>query len=102
MTDHPVHHTFRVHPQAAHRHVAGEIFVVTDDRAFHRIRVRTAVEVFLSLATGPKSRDYLVSVLCQRFQVEAAQAARDLDVFLADMVERRLVCAETTTGDKAA
>ena len=59
---------FRVHPQAAHRRVGGEYFVVTGDRAFHRLRLTTAVDLFEAIATRPQSRSDLVALLWPALQ----------------------------------
>ena len=93
---------FRVHPQAAHRRVGGEYFVVTGDRAFHRLRLTTAVDLFEAIATRPQSRSDLVALLCSRYRVEADVAGRDLDAFLTDLVDRQLICAEPSASERAA
>ncbi|MBI5608612.1 MAG: PqqD family protein [Deltaproteobacteria bacterium] len=88
---------YTMHPAAAAREVAGEIFVVTDDRGLHRLEVPTAVTICRSLMAGPADREALVAQLVADFEVEWDVAARDLDAFVALLVERRIAvqCAPT-------
>ena len=81
---------YAVHPLAAHRTVGGEIFVVTDDRAFHRISTPTAVDLFKALGTAGARRDDLVALLVGRYRVQAEQAGADVDEFLASLVGKRV------------
>ena len=83
---------YHLHPQAAHRKVAGEIFVVTGDRAFHRLHAATAVELFdaLSQAKAGASVEELTRLLVQQYAVSEPQAREDVTAFLATLLERRL------------
>lgn len=90
---------YAVHPQAAHRTVGGEIFVVTDDRAFHRISTPTAVDLFQALVAGGARRGDLVALLVARYQVQADQAGADVDAFLGSLVERRVAVRSDATVD---
>lgn len=81
---------YTLHPAAAAREVAGEIFVVTDDRGLHRLEVPTAVTIFRSLMAGPASREALIARLVEDFEVDWDVAAGDLDQFVAVLVERRI------------
>ena len=93
---------YRVHPQAAHRQVAGEIFVVTGDRGFHRLRVSTAVALFSALVVRPRSMAELVSLLCERFQVDVVQAEVDVNGFLQVLLQRQLVIRDSVARESAA
>ncbi len=86
----PANTAYTMHPAAAAREVAGEIFVVTDDRGLHRLEVPTAVAIFRSLMAGPARRDTLIAQLVEDFEVEWEQAASDLDRFVNELVERRI------------
>lgn len=79
-----------LHPQAAHRSVGGEVYIVTEDRAFHRLSTATAIDLFMALASGPSTRDDLVTLLCQRFQVSHDRAQQDVDTFLQTLVDRHV------------
>lgn len=81
---------FALHPLAAHRLVGGEVFIVTDDRAFHRLDSPTAIDVFQALAEAPQgtTRAELVDLLVGRYQVSTEQAEADVDRFLHTLVER--------------
>ena len=95
---------YRLHPQAAHRKVAGEVFVVTGDRAFHRMQTTTAIALFdaLGQAEAGASPGELVAALCQQFDVTKATAENDVADFIATLVTRQLavpVDAPRTAAD---
>ncbi len=54
---------YRLHPEAAIREVAGEIFVVTDDRAFHHAHIPTAIETLAAVRERGRSLDELVELI---------------------------------------
>lgn len=89
---------YGLHPQAAHRAVAGEVFVVTGDRAFHRLSVPTAVELFEALARGACRRADLVELLLERYQVTREQAETDVTAFLQVLLERQVVIETHEAG----
>jgi hypothetical protein len=93
---------YRVHPQAAHRRVGGEFFVVTSDRAFHRLRLSTAVDVFAAMVAAPSTHAELVALLCQRYQVDAEAAGRDLTAYLQDLLAKQLICVAQPATERAA
>lgn len=83
---------YAVHPLAAHRSVGGEVYVVTDDRAFHRLAVATAVDLFQTIVQqGGARREELVSLLVARYQVDPPRAGVDVDAFLQTMLDRHLL-----------
>jgi len=82
---------FAVHPRAAWRKVAGEYFVVTPDRSFHRLTTATAVSVFAALTAAPATQHELVAEVVRQFEVTPAQAESDLRDFLATLLQRQLV-----------
>lgn len=87
---------YRLHPQAAHRLVGGEVFIVTGDRRFHRLKARTAVDLFSQLAKAAESgcdAAQLVDLLVGRYNVAAAQAAADVNQFISDLVQREIAIA---------
>lgn len=89
---------YSVHPRAAHRQVAGEVFVITEDRAFHRLATPTAVDLFQALVRGPATQQELVDLLSRRYQVQPDQAQADVTSFLRSLVDRRVLVA---SGDPA-
>lgn len=92
---------FTVHPFAAHRTVAGEVFVVTADRAFHRMAAPTAVELFGMLSPAGTTRDEMVARLVQRYRVDARQAGADVDAFLDSLVQRQVLVRQDGQGADA-
>lgn len=88
---------YHLHPQAAHRAVAGEVFVVTGDRAFHRLQAATAVALFAELGrtAAGSSEGELTDLLVRDFEVTQAQARADVTIFLATLVQRHLAVAAT-------
>ena len=94
-------HRYRLHPQAAHRKVAGELFVVTADRSFHRVQASTAVELFDALAQNDgATRDELVSLLTHGYDVTRATAEADVAAFLDTLLARQLaVAVDASTRD---
>lgn len=89
---------YTLHPRAALREVAGEMFVVTDDRAFHHAHTPTALDVLDALRKGPTTADELAAGLCSRFAVDAPTAQADVDRFLGILVER--LVAVRQAGDR--
>ena len=95
---------YRLHPQAASRKVAGEVFVVTDDRAFHRLHVATSVALFDALAgtaNGVSPRE-LTELLLREFDVTPDQAAQDVADFLAALLARHLAVPAELAAASAA
>lgn len=82
---------YAVHPQAAHRAVGGEIFIVTADRAFHRLSVPSAIDLFEAIVHGQGRRDELVGLLVDRYRVGAQQADQDIATFLQTLVDRQVL-----------
>lgn len=82
---------YRVHPLAAHRCVGGEVFVVTDDRAFHRLLPGTAVDVFEAIAAGTADAVALAGLVAARYDVGLARALADILLFLDELVVRRVL-----------
>lgn len=80
-------------PSAAHRDVAGEIFVITADRGFHRLEAATAVLLFRLLAGGPRTAAELQEALVANFEVDPAVANHDIAEFLHILVERQIAAA---------
>jgi hypothetical protein len=87
---------FAVHPRAAWRKVAGEYFVVTPDRSFHRLTTATAVSTFAALTAAPATQHELVAAVVRQFEVTPAQAETDLRDFLATLLQRQVVTALET------
>ena len=92
---------YHVHPEAAHRLVGGEVFVVTADRAFHRLHTPTAIDLFQRLAAGPVSAAELVSFLTARYAVSSTDAAGDVAAFLGTLLERRLATTAAAATETA-
>jgi hypothetical protein len=85
---------YAVHPRAAHRAVGGEVFIVTGDRAFHRLSVPSAVDLFAAVVAGQGDRAQLLALLVARYAVNADVAARDLDAFLDALLSRGVLVAD--------
>ena len=79
---------YALHPKVAVRAVAGEVFLVSDDRAFHHAHLPTAVDIINALREKPRTAAELANLISDRYEVEPAQAARDVDTFLKMLVER--------------
>lgn len=105
----PASARFAVHPRAAWRKVAGEFFVVTPDRSFHRLTTATAVTIFAALTTSPATQQELLAQVVSQFEVTPAQAEADLCDFLTTLLQRQVVSVSANvesdlallpTGDK--
>ena len=81
---------YALHPRAAWRQVGGEIFVITGDRAFHRLATPTAVGLLRQLAQEPKAGWQLASELVQNYRVDLATAQADVALFVQALVERQI------------
>lgn len=84
-------------PSAAHREVAGEIFVISADRGFHRLQAASAVTLFRLLAAGPRTAAELEAALVGEFEVDPQVAHHDIAEFLLILVERQIAAAVQPT-----
>ena len=82
---------YQLHPNAAFRQVAGEVFIVTADRAMHQFSTPTALAVFHTLQKTPATVDEIAIRLSQGFEVSVEQAAKDIDSFIETLVDRQIV-----------
>jgi hypothetical protein len=72
------------------RMVEGEVVVLDTERSEFLAVNRSGASLWSLLAEGA-SRDQLVDVLIDRYGLDAARAAADLDRFVADLTTRRLL-----------
>ncbi len=91
---------FALLPSAAYREVAGEIFVITADRAFHRLQTESAVLLFRLLSRGPRSAQELQDALVAHFDVDAATAHHDIAEFLLILEQRQIAVADRPETNK--
>lgn len=91
--------TYRVHPLASHRVVGGEVFIVTADRAFHRLSVPTAVDAFLEIAKGTVRRAELDALIVARYRVSTQQAHEDVGAFLQSLLDKQVIVATETEDE---
>lgn len=82
---------YQLHPNAAFRQVAGEVFIVTADRAMHQFTTPTALAVFHSMQKTPATVDEIALSLSQGFEVSVEQAAKDVASFIETLVDRQIV-----------
>lgn len=88
-------------PSAAYREVAGEIFVITADRAFHRLQAESAVLLFRLLAAEPRSAEELQAALVANFDVDVATAHHDIAQFLLILEQRQIAVADRPETQKS-
>ena len=82
---------FSLHPKVAVRAVAGEIFLVSDDRAFHHAHLPTAIDALSALREAPRTADELVELITSRYAVDDDTARQDVSEFLQILQERLIV-----------
>ena len=87
-----------LNPDAAYREVAGEVFIVTPDRALHHLSLPTAVTIVQTLRAGPVDAPAIVSAVTARFDVDEARAHADVSAFLKTLMERAIVLEVSTSG----
>lgn len=87
---------YTLHPKVAFRAVAGEIFLVSDDRAFHHAHLPTAIDALKALRMAPQSEDDLVALVTHRYSVDATTARADIRGFLQILRDRMIVVATET------
>lgn len=80
-------------PTAAHREVAGEIFVITTDRGFHRLETTTAVAVFRMLTGAPRTVEELAAAITATHEIDLATATGDIAEFIGTLIERHIAQA---------
>ena len=78
----------------AWREVAGELFIITPDGLLHGISSKAGPFIWRQIEQGSQ-RNEVLAALCDKFEVDAATAAKDLDEFLDSMVEKGLLSAQT-------
>lgn len=83
----------RIHPRAAWRNVGGEVFVITGDRAFHRLAAPTAVDLIKRLAAAPATVSELAELLVRDYQVDAATARQDVTTFVGTLLAKQIATA---------
>jgi len=76
---------WRLRQGAAWRDVGGEVFVITEDRAFHRVRTASGADILRAIAAAPVTADSLAELVVARYAVDRPTAARDIERFLADL-----------------
>ncbi len=82
---------YQLNPDAAFREVAGEVFVVTSDRALHQFTNATATTVFRTLRVGPATVGALATELGRHYEVDYNRALTDVSSFVATLVERDIL-----------
>ena len=82
---------YQLNPDAAFREVAGEVFVVTADRALHQFTNATATTVFRTLRAGPATVGTLATELGRHYEVDYDRALTDVTSFVATLVERQIL-----------
>ncbi len=90
----------RIHPRAAWRNVGGEVFVITGDRAFHRLAAPTAVDLIKRLAAAPATVSELAELLVRDYQVDAATACLDVTTFVDTLLAKQIATANEPTGGR--
>ncbi len=88
-----------VHPRAAWRNVGGEVFVITGDRAFHRLAAPTAVDLLKRLALAPATVGELADQLVRDYQVDTATAQRDVTAFVEALIAKQIAAPTETAAD---
>ncbi len=83
--------TLRLRSDIAFRVVSGEGFLVTADRAMHRVASASGVAILEALAARPQTRAELYAALVSRFRGAPEQIERDTDAFLTSLVARGVV-----------
>ena len=75
------------------REIEGEVVVLDAETSNYFGISKTGAAIWPRLAEGA-TKDELVTVLLDRFDVDEATAGRDLDAFLGMLAERRLVTSD--------
>jgi hypothetical protein len=65
--------------------------VVTEDNRLHNLRDDVAVAIWQELERAPVDIQSLTVSITSRFDVEASAARIDIDTFLADALEKKLI-----------
>ena len=82
---------YALHPKLAYRAIAGELFVVSEEGAFHHAHLPTAVDILSSLRDTPQSTEELVALITKKYNVETATAGQDVKEFLEMLQTRKIV-----------
>ena len=92
----------RRHPDSAFRAIGDEGgMVVMPERAEVKVLNPVGIKIF-ALLDGEHSRDQIVEAVVAEFDVDAPQAAKELDVFLAELAaEGMLAQGETVSSEES-
>lgn len=74
----------------AWRHVDGEVIAVDLQSSTYLSAVGSGALLWQALAAGT-TRDILIDLLTSEFEIERDRAAADVDVFIADLADRKLL-----------
>jgi len=82
---------YQAHPTAAFQEANAEVFVVTEDNRLHNLRDDVAVQIWQKLEEEPITTADLVRTITTEFQVEPATAQADIEDFLREALEKKLI-----------
>lgn len=87
---------YRLRDDAARREVGGEFFIVTADRAMHRIAAKSGVSVLRLLAEQPHSVAELATALAPRFDADFETIRADVEAFVATLRARGIALEDAS------
>ncbi len=95
--------TYQIAQGIAFRLVGGEAFIVTPNRAMHRVRSKSGVTILAELRSGPQTRDALVASMRAQFRGDSETITATVDAFVAQLVAQEIITvsqdAEGFDGD---
>ena len=87
-----------VSPNLVTREVCGQAFILMPDSTMHILENSSAVFLFSALQASPESgvsAAELAAALTERFEVELAQAERDVGRFIQDLETLKILVASS-------
>lgn len=74
----------------------GSEIVILDLDSSSFFSVADSAAIVVGALTAGASREHLIERLTETYDVQASEAAADVDAFLSDLRSRNLLCEETT------
>jgi len=82
---------WQIHSTVAFQRVDEGFFVITPDNALHQLQNPAAIFLWEKLDEGVSTLEGLIACICDEFDVDAAEAERDIMEFLDTGVARDLL-----------
>lgn len=89
-----------MHERVAYREVGGQAFLVTTDRAMHRVRAASGVAIVKALREGPLTLAELTRRMQSAFRGDPDEIAATTAAFVAQLAGKGIVVREPAAANE--